>query len=86
MPHRGIEPASAACRSNTLTTELHPHPSLTLMGDHPSIDKTIYLESSTLDLREKEPLTTDYTSSQIIGWLIFVCVVVLINSVPLAGS
>ena len=26
LPHRGIEPASAACRSNTLSTELHPRP------------------------------------------------------------
>ena len=24
-PHRGIEPASAACRSDALPTELHPH-------------------------------------------------------------
>ena len=27
LPHRGIEPTSAACRSNTLATELYPHPS-----------------------------------------------------------
>ena len=26
LPHRGIEPASAACRSDTLRTELDPHP------------------------------------------------------------
>ena len=26
LPHRGNEPASAACRSDTLPTELHPHP------------------------------------------------------------
>ena len=26
LPHRGIEPASAACRSDALATELHPHP------------------------------------------------------------
>ena len=26
LPYRGIEPASAACRSNALPTELHPHP------------------------------------------------------------
>ena len=26
MPHRGFEPASAACRSDALPTELHPHP------------------------------------------------------------
>ena len=26
LPHRGIEPASAACRSDALPTELHPHP------------------------------------------------------------
>ena len=25
MPHRGIEPASAACRSDILPAELHPH-------------------------------------------------------------
>ena len=25
LPHQGIEPASAACRSDTLPTELHPH-------------------------------------------------------------
>ena len=25
LPHRGIEPASAACRCDTLPTELHPH-------------------------------------------------------------
>ena len=25
MPHRGIEPESAACRSDALTTELHAH-------------------------------------------------------------
>ena len=43
------------------------------MGDHPSIDKTICLESSTLYLREKEPLTTDYTSSQTI-FLVDLCV------------
>ena len=24
LPHRGIEPASAACRSDALPTELHP--------------------------------------------------------------
>ena len=27
-PHGGIEPASAACRSDALPTELHPHPTL----------------------------------------------------------
>ena len=27
MPQLGIEPVSAACRSNILPTELHPHPS-----------------------------------------------------------
>ena len=26
LPHRGIEPVSAACRSDALPTELHPHP------------------------------------------------------------
>ena len=26
LPHRGIEPASAVCRSDALPTELHPHP------------------------------------------------------------
>ena len=26
MPNRGIEPASAACRSDALPTELHPRP------------------------------------------------------------
>ena len=26
LPHRGIEPASAACRSDALPIELHPHP------------------------------------------------------------
>ena len=26
LPHRGIEPAPAACRSDALPTELHPHP------------------------------------------------------------
>ena len=26
MPHRGFEPASAACRSDALSTEPHPHP------------------------------------------------------------
>ena len=26
LTHRGIEPASAACRSDALPTELHPHP------------------------------------------------------------
>ena len=26
MPHRGIKFASAACRSNALSTELHPQP------------------------------------------------------------
>ena len=26
QPHRGIEPASAACRSDALPTELHPRP------------------------------------------------------------
>ena len=26
LPHRGIEPASAACRSDALATELHPPP------------------------------------------------------------
>ena len=25
LPHRGIEPASATCRSDALSTELHPH-------------------------------------------------------------
>ena len=25
LPHRGIEPASAACRSGALPTKLHPH-------------------------------------------------------------
>ena len=25
MPHQGIEPASAVCRSDALLTELHPH-------------------------------------------------------------
>ena len=28
LPHRGTEPASTACRSDALPTELHPHPSL----------------------------------------------------------
>ena len=27
LPHRGIEPAYAACRSDALSTELHPRPS-----------------------------------------------------------
>ena len=26
LPHRGIEPAAAACRSDALPAELHPHP------------------------------------------------------------
>ena len=26
LPHRGIEPASAECRSDALPTELHPYP------------------------------------------------------------
>ena len=26
LPHRGTEPASAACRYDALPTELHPHP------------------------------------------------------------
>ena len=32
LPHRGIEPASAACRSDILSTELHPHPCVQLEG------------------------------------------------------
>ena len=28
MPHLGVEPASAACRSDAVPTELHPHPTM----------------------------------------------------------
>ena len=31
LPHQAIEPASAACQSNTLPTELHPQPLLTIL-------------------------------------------------------
>ena len=31
LPHRGIEPASAACRSDAGPTELHPHTVVTLL-------------------------------------------------------
>ena len=31
LPHRGIEPESAACRSDALSTELHPQPNDTVL-------------------------------------------------------
>ena len=33
LPHRGIEPATAACRSDVLPTEQHLHPSYTSVSD-----------------------------------------------------
>ena len=32
MPHRGIKPASGACRSDALATELHPRPAILPSG------------------------------------------------------
>ena len=32
LPHQGIEPASAACRSDALPTELYPHPDYNVIG------------------------------------------------------
>ena len=38
MPHRGIEAASAACRSDALPTELRLHPNLNVGWNHSGCD------------------------------------------------
>ena len=46
MPHRGIEPVSAACRSDALPTELYPHRTsrtLTLTKSFPGAHQHIYI-------------------------------------------
>ena len=40
LPHKGIEPASAACRSDALPTELHSHAFL-LLGPSPVSERSL---------------------------------------------
>ena len=43
LPHQGTEPASTACRSDALPTELHPHPADTLMLTHQVTEQVGYI-------------------------------------------